>query len=210
MPALPDAPQIVRIRVIGDLNGSPFNNVFHLQYVGAAPSVADLNSLCSSICTSWGTQFGPLCPNTVALSGAEAQDLTNASAASGTATSSEVGSRTGTAFPNNLAACISWHINNRYRGGHPRTYLPAGVVGDIVTGNRWTDAFVTAAISAATAFRVALNGLAVGGLTWRMVCLSYRRNKVLLTVPVPYTIQSETVDHRPDSQRRRLGRDIAA
>lgn len=210
MAPLPDAPGIVRVRVAGTVNGAPFNNLFHLQYTGVAPSVANLNSLCSSVLSAWATNFSPLCPSSVVLAAADAQDLTNSSAASGTGTNATAGSRAGTAMPNSVAACVTWHINNRYRGGHPRTYLPAGVIADVTGGNRWTDAFVASAIAGATAFRTALNALSIGGITFKMVCLSYRRNKVALIPPVPYTIQSEIVDHRPDTQRRRLGRDISA
>jgi len=210
MAPLPDAASIVRLRVAGTVNGAPFNNIFHLQYSGPAPSNANLNSLCTSVLTAWQTNFKSLCPSSVVLANADAQDLTNTSAASGTATDTTAGTRAGTAMPNSVACCITWHINNRYRGGHPRTYLPAGVIADVTGGNRWTDAFVTAADSAAAAFLVAVNALSIGGATYKMVCLSYTRNKVALIPPVPYSIQSSLVDHRPDSQRRRMGRDIAA
>jgi len=210
MPPLPDAAAIVRVRVAGTVNAAPFNNLFHLQYSGAAPSVANLNAVCAAVLTAWQTNFKSLCPASVVLAGADAQDLTNAGAASGSATDTTAGTRAGTAMPNSVAAAISWRINNRYRGGHPRTYLPAGVIADVVGGNRWTDAFITSADSAAAAFLVAMNAISVGGSTYKMVCLSYVRNKIKLIPPVPYTIQSSLVDHRPDSQRRRLGRDIAA
>jgi len=210
MPPLPDAAGIVRVRVVGTVNGSPFNNLFHLQYTGTAPSVANLNSVCTSVLTAWQTNFKSLCPSTVVLASADAQDLTNASAASGLATDTTAGTRAGTPMPNSIAACITWKINNRYRGGHPRTYLPAGVIADVTGGNRWTYAFVTAADSAAAAFLVALNAISVGGSTYKAVCLSYRRAKLPLDVPVPYTIVGSLVDHRPDTQRRRLGSDIAA
>jgi len=210
MPPLPDAPGIVRVRVAGSIDTQVFNNIFHLQYTGTAPSVANLNAVCTSVLTAWQTNFKALCPASVVLSGADAQDLTNAGAATGAATDSTAGTRSGTAFPNSVAACITWKINNRYRGGHPRTYLPAGVIADLQSGNRWTDAFVTAANSSATAFRTALNAISVGGSTYKMVCLSYVRNGVALVPPVPYLIESGLVDHRPDSQRRRMGRDIVA
>jgi hypothetical protein len=210
MPALPDAAAIVRVRVIGTVNGAPFNNIFHLQYDAAAPSVANLNTLCADVLTAWQTNFKSLCPSTVVLASADAQDLTNAGAASGSATDTTAGTRSGTAMPNSVAACITWRINNRYRGGHPRTYLPAGVIADVSGGNRWTDAFVTAMNTAAAAFLTALNAISLGGSSYKAVCLSYTRDKVARIPPVPYTIQSGLADHRPDTQRRRLGRDIAA
>jgi hypothetical protein len=210
MPPLPDAAGIVRVRVAGVVATSTFNNIFHLQYSGSAPTVANLNAVCTSVLTAWQTNFKSLAPDAVVLSGADAQDLTNAAAATGAATDTTAGTRSGTAMPNSIAACITWKINNRYRGGHPRTYLPAGVIADITGGNRWTDGFITSANTAATAFLTAMNAISVGGSTYKLVCLSYTRNKIALTTPVPYTIQSGLVDHRPDTQRRRLGRDITA
>lgn len=210
MAALPDAPGIVRLRVVGTVNGTTFNNIFHLQYSGSAPSVANLNAVCTDVLSAWGTHFSPLCPSTVVLANADAADLTNAGAATGEATDTTAGTRAGTPLPNNVACCVTWHINNRYRGGHPRSYIPAGVIADVSGGNRWSDAFVTAMNSAAAAFLAAVNAISVGGSTYKLVCLSYHRAKIALNPPVPYTIQSALVDHRPDSQRKRLGRDIAA
>jgi hypothetical protein len=210
MPPLPDAPGIVRVRVAGSVDTEVFNNIFHLQYTGGAPTTANLNAVCAAVLTAWQTNFKALCPASVVLSGADAQDLTTALSATGAATDTTAGTRSGTAFPNSVAACITWKINVRYRGGHPRTYLPAGVLADLQSGNRWTDAFVSAADTAAAAFLTAMNAISVGGSTYKMVCLSYVRAGVQLGSPVPYLIQSALVDHRPDSQRRRMGRDLIA
>lgn len=210
MPALPNAIAIIRAAVTGTVNGAPFQNVFHVQYTGAAPSVANLGAFCSALGGAWDDNFSPLCPTTVELTGVDAQDLTTPLAASAVAVTPATATRAGTAMPNNVAACITWHINVRYRGGHPRTYLPAGVIADVLGGNRWTDAFVNDANTAADGFLTDVNAITTGGITYKLVCLSYTRDKVALAVPVPYTIQSGLVDHRPDTQRRRLGRDIAA
>lgn len=210
MPALPDAPSCIRLRVVGADNGAPWNNIFHLQYSGGSPTVANLNTLCGSFLSAYNAQFAALLNPVVTITSADAADLTNAGAASGSATSAGVGTRTGTPLPTSACAVISWKINNRYRGGHPRTYVPAGNVADVLVGRTFTDAFITAFDAAITAFLSAVNALTTGTVTYKLICLSYTRNKVALIPPVPYTIQSGMADHRLDTQRRRLGKDVAA
>lgn len=208
MPPLPAAPNIVRVAISGTNQTMPFQNVIHMRYAGAAPDVTALNGLCTAMLSAWSTNFGPLCQAGVALTGAIAQDLTNAAAAQGGATSSAAGTRTGTAMPVNIALCATWRINLRYRGGHPRTYLPAGVVADTLSGHLWQDAFITTANASATAFRTALNAITSGSLTWSFVALRRYRAGVLLDPPEPYTVQSGFFDHRIDTQRKRLGKDV--
>lgn len=210
MPPLPDAAAIVRIRVGGTIDTEVFNNIFHVQYSGGAPSVVSLSSVCSDFATAYNDNFLALIPTSVTVTTVEAQDLTTPLASQASISFSEAGTRSGTSFPNNVAVCVSWKINVRYRGGHPRTYLPGGVLADLNGGNRWSDAFVTAAEGAADSFLDDVNAITAGGSTYKLVCLSYVRNKIALVPPVPYTIQSVVVDHRPDTQRRRLGRDLAA
>lgn len=208
MPPLPAAPQIVEVHVNGVINTVPWTNIFHLQYTGTAPDVAGLNTLSSSMLNAWGTNFGPLVNTGVSLTGATATDLTNASAAQGSASGSTAGSRAGTPLSNAQAAVISWKVNMRWRGGHPRTYIPATVSSDIVGGRLFTDTYVTALTSAANTFRTSVNALTSGATTYKLVCLRRIIDKVQQNPPVPLTINSALVDHRIDSQRDRMGRDL--
>jgi hypothetical protein len=210
MPPLAPAPQVVEVKVNGLINSIPWANIFHLQYTGTAPQVADLNALCTSVLSAYATNFMPLVNAGAALSNAVASDLTNSAAAQGTATNTTVGSRTGTALSNAQACVISWKINNRYRGGHPRSYLPATVASDIINGKNFQDAYVTAVNTAATAFRTALNAISISGASYKMVCLRRTINKVTQNPAVPITIQTNLVDHRIDSQRDRMGKDLPA
>jgi hypothetical protein len=198
----------VQVTVNGQINAMPWANVFHVRYPGTAPQVTDLNALCTAMLSAWGTNFAPLVNTNVSLSGAVASDLTNASAAQGSASASTAGTRAGTALPNNIACCITWKINMRYRGGHPRTYLPATVSADVATGRLYTQAYIDLVTPAAAAFRTAVNGIAAPGGTYTMVCLRRTIDRVAQNPAVPVTIQSSLVDHRVDSQRDRLGKDL--
>lgn len=210
MPPLPDSPSTIRLRVVGTNQGSPWNAIFHLQYTGGAPSVANLNTLCGSFLSAVASNLLALSNPLVVLASADAQDLTNAGAATGAATNTSPGTRTGTPLPASAASTISWKINNRYRGGHPRTYWPGGNQADLLNGRMFTDAFITTADAAVGAFLSAVNAITTGGITYKLICLSYMRHKVALSPPVPYTIQSALINHRLDTQRRRLGKDVAA
>jgi len=209
MVLLPDAASIVQLRVVGTNQGTAWNNNFHLQYSGTGPTSADLDTLCTQVLTQWATNFAPLCQAGVALASARAVDLTNRAAAIGNATNTSPGTRAGTAMTNQVACVISWPINNRYRGGHPRTYLPAGVLADVTSGHLWAGAFVTAATNAAGGFRTGVNAITISGHTFTLVALSYYRNHALLGVPTPYTINAPKVHGRVDTQRTRLGKEVA-
>jgi len=210
MPPLPPVAQVIQSNVNGLINTVPWTNVFHLQYTGAAPTVAQLNSLSAGVLNAWGTNFAPMVNTGVTLASCVSTDLTNTAAAQGSATGSTAGSRAGTALSNAQAACLSWKVNQRWRGGHPRTYLPATVSSDIVAGRLFTDTYVTALTTAANTFLTTVNALTAGGATMRLVCVRRTIDRVVLVTPVVLTIQSVLVDHRIDSQRDRMGKDLPA
>lgn len=86
---------------------------------------------------------------------------------------------------------------------------------NVVNGNQWLAAYRTALTSAASSFHTNLNALTTGGNTWVHVCL--RRHATLvdgshqvLNPAQPIPIISTLVDSRIDSQRRRLGPDVAS
>lgn len=207
MPALPAVPNVVLVRLKGTVGGQTFNNILHLQYVGAAPTVADLTSIGTSIGTAWNTNFAPLHLAGTVLTGVDLADLTNQAAAAASVALNIPGTRTGSALPAQACVVVSWVINRRYRGGHPRSYFPFGAIADMLTNHTWTTAFQTAVNTASNGFRTALNALAVSGTTYKMVSVSYILNGALRNPPIPFTVQSNVTHGRIDTQRRRLGKE---
>lgn len=207
MPALPAVANVVLVRVKGTYGGQPWNAIFHLQYSGGAPTVADLNSIGTSIGTAWSANLASLHVAGVIVTGVDLADLTSQAAATTTVTLNIPGTRAGTNFPSSVATVVSWNINRRYRGGHPRTYFPFGVVADALTVRTWTTAFTTAVQTGANAFRTALNALSVSGTTYKMVCVSYILDHEIRTTPIPFTITGNVTHGRIDTQRRRLGKE---
>lgn len=192
----------------------PWANVFFLKYTGVAPTDVQLNTLCSSIGSLWATTFGTRLLASTSLTNVIAQDLTNAQSANGVdGTTRTATGAAGTALPVSVAMCITWHVNSRWRGGHPRTYLSGLSGNDIQAGNQWTSASTTSMRTQATAFRTGLNGLTAAGNSWSFVCLRRHETKSdgthsPIVPPRPLPIVSELVDQRIDSQRRRLGPDV--
>ena len=211
---LPDAAQIVQAAVSGSHNDTGWVNVHHLQYVGTAPGVADLQAVGTAIGNAWNTNIAPMCHANVVMKAVVLTDLTNRSAAQGSVSGlNHAGTRAGVDVSNNVAAVVSWAINHRYRGGHARTYFPAGATADYTNGRIWTGAFTLALNTAATAYRTAINAITVSGTTYKMVMVQfYRTNPTTKLIeyvipPVPYTIQGNQVHGRVDTQRRRLGKE---
>jgi hypothetical protein len=207
MPRLPDTPRTVLVRTIGSRNGTAWNNTYHLQYSGAPPTDAELDIVCTGIVNAWGLAFALLCPTDVTLTTVQAADIASATGASHELATLAPGTRVGTGMTNQVACVISWKINLRYRGGHPRTYLPAGVATDVLTQRLWENTFIDAATASAATWHSNLNGIVAGLNSFTFVAVSYFTNGALRATPLVLPITSEVVHNRIDTQRRRLGKE---
>lgn len=121
------------------------------------------------------------------------------------------GTQSGVALPNNCATCITWHVQQRYRGGHPRTYLPPPAATSIATTVQWADTHRTGTTSSANQFHSAINGITHGGLSdLHLGTVSFVLRNAWRTPPVfrDYVLNTAQVDARIDTMRRRLGPDI--
>jgi len=197
----------VLVRLAGLNQGQPWNNIFHLQYAGGVPTSANLTSLLGSVAAAWAANFASLCQAGVTLTELQAADLASPTGATSTLAAAGVGTRAGTAMPTQVALVISWKIDLRYRGGHPRSYLPAAVLADVTSGHLWTTAFVSEAQSAGQGFQGALNAIAVAPLTFVMVAVSFFTQHALRPTPLVRPVVTALVHDRVDTQRRRLGKE---
>jgi hypothetical protein len=115
--------------------------------------------MAAGVGTAWGANIAPLISAGVALNLVECIDLTSATASVGSDSTVHNSSRGGSANVLGAATCISFKLNRRYRGGHPRNYWPAPSGADLSDSNTWTGAFVTAAHAGAVAFFAAVEAL---------------------------------------------------
>jgi hypothetical protein len=145
MPALPNATKVLKIvlRYVQMNADNDVINRFFMQYSGTAPIAAELDTLANAIITHWTADLAPLHSVDVQLFNAVLEDLSSPTAAVGASNTSSVGTRTGGVLGAGVAAVMKEAINRRYRGGHPRVYLPAGVTSDLQTMRTWTSSFIT-------------------------------------------------------------------
>jgi len=205
---LPPVPNVARFAVQGTNQGTKWVNIFHSKYTVQPPDAAALNAICQAVHTAYLNAFTTLWNSTCVLITVDGQDLASRTAATGTYSLTHPG--TGTTIPMacQVALTLSWSIADRYRGGHPRTYLP-GIDGTFVTNGRLlTTAGHTAYLNAAAAFLTNMNAMTAGGSSWQMCCVRYFSQHQLLANPLVRTINGQSVHGRIDTQRRRLGKEV--
>jgi hypothetical protein len=219
MPALPPATQVCRIIVHQALQDD--NNVinrFFIKYTGSPPTDAMLNTFCAAVGTAWGANVSPLQSSNITAYRAETEDLTSATSAVGAANFTEVGTRAGATLSASVAAVINGIIARRYRGGHPKNFLWAGIETDLQTVGTWKATFTAAVEAGWLAFIDAVLGAGWAGAgTLTPVNVSYYagfhnftfpsgRTRPIPTVrvaPVVDPITEYTVRAIIGSQRRR-------
>src|SRR5215467_12594453 len=159
MPALPFVPLTYKIVLTGTSNGTNWANIFHAEGTATPGSIPDLTTLAASINTLWGTTLGSHRSSLCHLTQVVIQDISSETGSAGVNTTSNPGTVAGTPLPANVAHVVSWKIARRYRGGHPRTYLP-GVPGSVTNDARTlADTHVAAVLADARAWLAGINGL---------------------------------------------------
>jgi hypothetical protein len=206
---LPPVPSVARFAVSGTNQGQKWVNIFHSRYTNVPADTPTMNAICQAVHTAYLNAFTTLwSPNCVLIT-VDGQDLSSRQGAVGTFSLTHPG--TGAAVQEmavQVALCLSWSITDRYRGGHPRTYLP-GINGADVTGGRLlTTAGHTAYLNAAAAFLTNMNAIAAGASSWQMCCVRYFSQHMLLANPLVRVIGGQSVHGRIDTQRRRLGKEV--
>lgn len=219
MPPLPAVPATLKVALIGTLQeDTDVVNIIHFQYGGTPPTNAQLNTFAASVAAAWGTNIAPLVNPNYVLTTVDVTDLSSSTGAIGAAVVSTAGTRVGNPLTAGVAACVRHRIARRYRGGHPRTYLWAGIITDIYDEQTWKPAFITSMDAGWLAFIGACVGAGwtgAGGLTF--VNVSYYsgftngtgptgRARVIPTLrgtPVVDPINSSQLNPHFASQRRR-------
>jgi len=194
----------------GTLNGLPFANTFHALSGNVPLTQANLDALATAAHSAYWNAFVPQFNTTTSLNTTTAIDLT-----SRTSFTSEQGpTHTGTIVPvtpaaNSLAICISWGIQDRYRGGHPRMYLPLAAAAEITVGRTLTPTKVSAIEAGADGYLSSIAAMAVAGTNWTPCAVRYYSQGQLLVAPFIRPISGATVHSRVDSMRRRTGKETA-
>lgn len=216
MPALPSPGAVIKLNLGWTIEGDTLGETVHyFSYGGGAPSAGALSTFANTAVANGLTQFQALANDQVGMSQGTARDLSSAMGNEATAGTPWVGTRGAALTPPAAAAVVSHSISRHYRGGHPRTYLPLGVAGDINVSGRWATAFVNAVDAAWGAWIASLIGVSgvsnlvnvsYYGPPNRIITSSTGRVRTVSTVrgaPIVDVVTGHTTRFNIGSQRRR-------
>ena len=212
MPPLKPVMGVAKCIVLGEMSGVACVNIFHWAKGSRTPfTQTELNTLASQLRAQYVSRFMEHIHPDYVLGSVEAIDLSTDEGLSGIASGSTPGTAAGAHMPANAAVCVTWKIGRRYRGGHPRNYLPPpGDVAITASQNSWDADYVTQVEASASNFRSSMNQ--VGATAGSLCCVhryrTFTEGQVTeLDPPQVSLFIGQTVDNRIDSQRRRLGPD---
>jgi hypothetical protein len=210
--ALPLVPGAVQLKFTGSLfNIHAWNNFLHLHYNGTSAPAGDLNNAATVAGNAYATNFMPHLSISNSLTQCTAIDLANRDGTVGLHPVNQVGGD-GDTVPSaaSVAVVVSWVVQYRWRGGHPRIYL-AGVPGaHVLNGSQLETTWRNGLITAARAFLNTINTIQINGVPVRPCVVRYSGiHETTTTFPIIIDIQDANVHARADSMRRRTGREAA-
>lgn len=218
MPPLPPLPLTAKFTLFTQIAGGPLcNTSFYMKYTNAM-SQADATTLSNTLGTSWNTRLAPLTAPQAQLTFVRVIDLNSQSGVVVQTAQVHVGTATGAAVTAGVALVLSAHVAFRFRGGHPRVYLPMMSQSNLVDQNTWNATFQGTIVTAWTGM---LNDLAAApptgvGAMSQIYWHTHSSNKNdfpggppttkppwPLATPVPHPITSWSCNPQVASQRRR-------
>lgn len=209
MPARPFVPNVLKVEWFGTTGFYNWAVIHHCSWSGTSPSVAALDSFAATLGALWGADIKTYYAPSTVLETVTLTDLTSALGNQGLANPNTAGSSANIGSPANAAVLVNYPSSIRYRGGHPRSYWPAGNYAALVDDTHWTSAFITQMETFMTALQNDYNTLTSGGTTLAGQCaVSYVTALAPRVTPLvmPIAPGSYTVVARVASQRRRIGR----
>jgi len=214
---LPKVDNVIRLRFNGLNQTTPWVALFHWHYNGTPPTAAALGSFCTASAGVWAATMPQAFATTVSQTSVDAIDLSSPAGAAASGGTTQAGTRTGNPLPTNVAACVGWKVNYRWRGGHFRTYWPMGVTADVQSGHLWVENSRAIFEAANEGFLSQMNALSLGGTGGHLTGVRYvhtvheddgTKHVEYFDPPLDLQISRALVDARLDTQRRRLGPDL--
>lgn len=220
MPALPSVSKVLKtiIKYSSSEAAQDILNILFLAYAGTAPTDAQLVTLAGDILTLIGSDLVTMYPSVLSNNEVSLEDLSSDTAATGFNTGTNTGTRSGAPLGAGTALVIGAPIARRYRGGHPRSYLPWGTAADLTTQDQWGTTEQAAFLAAWVDFIGGLSSLVwSGGVSLTHVNVSYyqgftphvypsgryRNVPNLRVTPVVDPVIEYVCNPRTASQRRR-------
>lgn len=208
--------------MVGGTNGvAKWNNIFHVYFGNSGFSQAQLDTFRDQFEAAYKNNLLSHQANSVVVTQCIVTDLTTSSSlTSAKLNYNDAGGGGASASSADDAIVIGWRIARRYRGGHPRSYLPGPLSGQYADTQHFAGGYVTSLSTDAAGFIAAVNALVLNGGTIQLVNVSYFKGFTNVTkpsgrqvsrpslrpTPVVDIITAAHVDRRICGQSRRLGR----
>lgn len=207
MPPLPVAPNVCKVTLSYLVGDKVCENVTHWIFAGGALATPAYVTAMSVAGADAAAAQAPIYGSTTVFETCSVIDLSSDTGAGDFNSVTTEGTRAGTPNSAMTAALFRYSVSRRYRGGHPRTYLPWGCATDLSGPQTWTSDFQTDAATAWQAIRDALLGVSTGGESTTAQCqVSYRTAGAPREVTQIDRINPLFIDPEVASQRRRDGR----
>jgi len=209
MPPLPVVAGVTKVTFAGTYHDTAWENIWFTHYSGSPPSNTDLTNYLAYLESNGVPQYQDEMSVDNEITELKGVDLASDTGANVVVPVSYFGSRTGDFVPANVAMVASLEIVRRYRGGHPRKYLPWGTAGTYASGSTkdWDSGFVSDCAAKLATILSHLGGHVEGSTTWdNVVNVSYVSGGARRVTPVVDVITSAVPRVRICSQRRRLGK----
>lgn len=200
----PPVPGVLKVTIgWGDENDAGAVTVFHLSYTGGPPTSGNCATMAAAIQSNQVTRFLALLNDENSyVNTCTVLDLSSDMGGEGSGGTPTNGTRTGAQLSAGTAIVVSKHVARHYRGGHPRSYLPLGSAGDIVSGV-WTTAFANDVNTAWTDFINDCTSDGTGCVITGEVSVSYVSGGAPRVTPVKDPVLSYSTGFVVGSQRRR-------
>lgn len=207
MAPLPPVPNVLRIAFEQSYENQPNLMIFHAFYTGSGLNQTDLDTVAANLANSITSWCNPVQTNDCVNKTITLTDLSSDTGLVSVQPVSGAGTAGSSAVVANSAMCNSWHIHRRYRGGHPRNYIGGMDSSNFATERSFKTTVVTAQTARCQALLAAVPSDGTGAFdALELVNVSYFSGGARRDTPVVDTLLTGTVNSRPDSQRRRLGK----
>jgi hypothetical protein len=206
---LPDVPGTLRYVLSGTIGDKTWSNTFHVNYPGLPPTTPQATAIANGIAEAWSPYISGLCQVDVVLTKVEVVDLSARDGAVGVWLGSIPGGLTDGDIGANSCVLVDYGILIRFRGGHPKNFLPGGGVAELENHQTWTSDFVTACTSGFQNFldqveNVTVDGFVIGGQCFVQYVAG--DPPAYLAPPITRKIVSFSINQNVSTQKRRLNR----
>lgn len=216
MPPLPHVPLTCRVAVSGTVGTTPWANVFYLPYslTGSPPlSAAGVQAIADKVWTEYTGTILTFIAQAFSVTNVHVVDLHSGTGFSADHSGLVLGTLTGAPPTPQSCVLVKHNIAARYRGGHPRTYVPPPAAASIISGNQWPSATVSGVQTQFNLFVSHVNAFTNAEISSvALATVSYIDKDSNPTppyhraTPLVYPWISSTVEAVVATQRRRTGR----